>query len=46
MAATLYEPAFAVLSRLFTQSYRTKITAMTLVGGFASTVFMCKCKRA
>lgn len=40
MAATLYEPAFAVLTRLFARSYRTKITAMTLVGGFASTVFI------
>lgn len=40
MAMTLYEPAFVVLTRLFAQSYRTKITAMTLVGGFASTVFI------
>lgn len=40
MAATLYEPVFAVLTRSFQQSYRTKITALTLVGGFASTVFI------
>jgi MFS family permease len=40
MAATLYEPAFAVLTRSFPHSYRTKITALTLVGGFASTVFI------
>jgi predicted MFS family arabinose efflux permease len=29
-----------VLTRLFTVSFRTKITALTLVGGFASTVFL------
>jgi len=40
MAATLYEPVFAVLTRSFSQTYRTKITALTLVGGFASTVFI------
>jgi len=40
LSATLYEPAFAVLTRLHPQSYRTRITAMTLVGGFASTVFI------
>ncbi len=39
-AATLYEPVFVVLTRLFTVSFRTKITALTLVGGFASTVFL------
>lgn len=40
MSATLYEPAFVVLTRLFHQSFRTKITLMTLVGGLASTVFI------
>jgi MFS family permease len=40
MAATLYEPAFVVLTRLFFQSFRTKITLVTLVGGLASTVFI------
>jgi predicted MFS family arabinose efflux permease len=39
-AATLYEPAFVVLTRLYHQSFRTKITLMTLVGGLASTVFI------
>jgi hypothetical protein len=40
LAATLYEPVFAVLTRLHPQHYRTRITALTLVGGFASTVFI------
>ncbi|MDQ3188718.1 MAG: MFS transporter [Pseudomonadota bacterium] len=39
MAATLYEPAFAVLTRLFAMGYRRAITVLTLFGGFASTVF-------
>jgi MFS family permease len=40
LAFTLYDPVFAVVTRRFPQSYRTRITALTLVGGFASTVFM------
>ena len=40
MSATLYEPAFAVITRSFPQSFRSRITAMTLVGGFASTLFI------
>jgi MFS family permease len=40
MAATLYEPAFAVLTRLFPRSFRARITTLTLVAGFASTVFI------
>lgn len=40
MAATLYEPVFTVLTRAFPRSYRTRITALTLIGGFASTVFI------
>jgi predicted MFS family arabinose efflux permease len=40
LSGTLYEPCFAVLTRTFHRSYRTKITALTLVGGFASTVFI------
>jgi MFS family permease len=40
LAGTLYEPVFAVLTRTFHHSYRTKITGLTLVGGFASTVFI------
>jgi MFS family permease len=40
LAATLYEPVFAVLTRRFPETYRTRITALTLLGGFASTVFI------
>ena len=40
LAATLYEPVFAVVTRTFPEDYRTRITALTLVGGFASTVFI------
>ena len=40
LAATLYEPVFAVLTRRFPDSYPTRITVLTLVGGFASTVFI------
>jgi predicted MFS family arabinose efflux permease len=39
MAATLYDPAFAVITRLFASNYRRAITTLTLFGGFASTVF-------
>ncbi|MGZ8254563.1 MAG: MFS transporter, partial [Burkholderiaceae bacterium] len=39
MAATLYDPAFAVITRLFASDYRRAITMLTLFGGFASTVF-------
>jgi MFS family permease len=39
-AACLYEPVFAVLTRLFPASFRAKITTVTLVGGFASTLFI------
>jgi MFS family permease len=39
MAATLYDPAFAVLARVFRSGPRTAITVLTLFGGFASTVF-------
>jgi MFS family permease len=38
MAATLYEPAFAVLTKRYPERYRQGITALTLVGGFASTL--------
>ncbi|MBL8330650.1 MAG: MFS transporter [Rubrivivax sp.] len=37
-AATLYEPAFNVLTRRFPERYRQGITALTLVAGFASTL--------
>jgi predicted MFS family arabinose efflux permease len=39
MAATLYEPAFAVITQLFGPRYRRAITVLTLWGGLASTVF-------
>ena len=40
MAATLYDPVFAVVTRDFPRSYPRKITLVTLVAGFASTVFI------
>jgi predicted MFS family arabinose efflux permease len=40
MAATLYDPVFAVITRDFPGTFRTKITLITLVAGFASTVFI------
>jgi len=39
MAACLYDPAFATLHRVAGPSYRRAVTALTLFGGFASTVF-------
>jgi MFS family permease len=39
MAATLYEPAFAVITQLAGTRYRRAITVLTLFGGLASTVF-------
>ncbi len=39
MAATLYEPAFAVLTQIFATGFRRALTVLTLFGGFASTVF-------
>ena len=38
MAMTLYEPAFAVLTKRYPSRYREAITTLTLVGGFASTL--------
>jgi MFS family permease len=38
MAMTMYEPAFSVLAKRYPQRYREAITALTLVGGFASTL--------
>ncbi len=40
MATTLYEPAFAVLTQHFGADSRRAITALTLIAGFASTVFI------
>jgi MFS family permease len=37
-AASLYDPAFATLGRIFGANARAPITALTLAGGFASTV--------
>jgi len=37
MAANLYDPAFATLGRIFGAAARRPITALTLIGGFAST---------
>src|SRR5438067_8231154 len=37
-AASLYDPAFATLGRIFGAGARRPITALTLAGGFASTV--------
>jgi len=37
---TLYEPVFAVVTRLFPESYRQRIMIITLAGGLASTVFV------
>jgi predicted MFS family arabinose efflux permease len=39
-ALTLYEPAFGVVNRRFGADARRGITALTLWGGFASTVFV------
>jgi len=38
MAASLYDPAFATLGRIFGGGARAPITTLTLAGGFASTV--------
>ncbi|TAK48370.1 MAG: MFS transporter [Xanthobacteraceae bacterium] len=38
IACALYDPAFATLARLFGPASRQPITALTLIGGFASTV--------
>lgn len=37
IAASLYDPAFATLGRIFGANARRAITALTLMGGFAST---------
>jgi MFS family permease len=39
MAACLYDPAFATLSQHTGARYRRAVTALTIFGGFASTVF-------
>jgi MFS family permease len=40
MATVLYEPAFAVVTAWFERKRARAITAVTLVAGFASTIFM------
>lgn len=40
MAATLYPPAFAVVTRRFPHHFRRAIITMTFLGGLASTVMM------
>ncbi len=40
MAMLLYDPAFAVVTATFQADARKAITAITLAGGFASTIFM------
>lgn len=43
MAMTLYEPAFAIVTQRYPTRYREAITALTLVGGFASTLSFPAC---
>ena len=38
MAMALYDPAFILVTRMYPTRYRDAITALTLVGGFASTL--------
>jgi MFS family permease len=40
LAATLYQPAFAVVTRRFPNDFRRAIITMTFLGGLASTVFL------
>jgi MFS family permease len=40
MAATLYEPAFAVVAQWFDRQRVRALTAVTLMAGFASTIFL------
>ena len=39
MSATLYQPAFSVLTQVYGIGYRRAITAVTLFGGMSSSVF-------
>ena len=40
MAAVLYSPAFALITRRFPQNFRRAIITLTFLGGLASTVFI------
>jgi MFS family permease len=44
MAMCLYDPAFNVLTQRYPERYREGITALTLVGGFASTLSFPACE--
>lgn len=44
MAMSLYDPAFNVLTQRYPERYREGITAVTLVGGFASTLSFPACE--
>jgi MFS family permease len=43
LSATLYSPAFAVVTRRFPQDFRRAIITLTFLGGLASTVFIPLC---
>ena len=40
MAATLYNPAFAIVTRRFPADFRRAIITLTFLGGLASTIFL------
>lgn len=40
MSTILYEPAFTVVTKWFVEGRRAALTAVTLVAGFASTIFL------
>ena len=40
LAATLYTPVFAVVTRRFPDDFRRAIITLTFLGGLASTVFI------
>ncbi len=40
MAATLYNPAFAIVTRRFPKDFRRAIITLTFLGGLASTIFL------
>jgi predicted MFS family arabinose efflux permease len=39
MAFSLYDPAFATINQVMPATFRRSVTALTLIGGFAGTVF-------
>ncbi|MFZ4287950.1 MFS transporter [Variovorax sp. HJSM1_2] len=43
LSATLYNPAFAVVTRRFPQDFRRAIITLTFLGGLASTIFIPLC---